>query len=115
MIPKQFLNLLLTWIKKIDKKLLKLVYLGKGGECVLDIDQEDGFTCCDPPANSKTEYENREGVCVEVNRCEDNTHFCMSDGYGGLCTWTTNVGYKCGCRPGYAGKVNLHFSTVGDH
>jgi hypothetical protein len=59
-----------------------------------------GFTCC---PNTATDWVEVDGACVEVDRCADNTHFCMSEGYGGLCTWETNVGYTCSCRFGYEG------------
>ena len=69
--------------------------------CVLDITKNDGVDCC---ADTDTEYNIVNGACVERNRCEDGTHHCMSEAYGGECTWTTDVGYTCSCRRGYLGQ-----------
>jgi len=74
-----------------------------GAACTPDNTVSHGYTCC--PNSANTEYrENAAGnACEEIDRCAEGTHFCMSSGYGGLCTWTTNVGYTCSCGVGYVG------------
>ncbi|CBY14075.1 unnamed protein product [Oikopleura dioica] len=72
-----------------------------GANCSLDNTKFNGVDCC---TDTATEYNIVNGACVERNRCEDGTHSCMSEAYGGVCTWTTDVGYTCGCRRGYNGQ-----------
>ena len=74
-----------------------------GSTCTMDLTVAEGVTCC--PNSASTEYRvNAAGdACEEIDECAEGTHYCMSSGYGGLCTWTTDVGYTCSCGVGYTG------------